>query len=196
MSGPRLTASNSMLLVVDVQEKLLVKMPAAGRLVRNIAFLIDAAKLLDVPAIATEQYPNGLGKTTEELARRLPADRPSKVTFSCIGASGLLHTFRSMKRDYVVLAGMETHVCVMQTALDLLDEGFHVFLAVDALQARYQVDHETALRRMERASALATTVEAIAFEWLGGSEHPQFKAVSKLIQERMAAIGADSSPLI
>jgi nicotinamidase-related amidase len=191
MSLLRLTPSNSMLLVVDVQEKLLAKIPAARQLVRNIAFLVDAAKLLNVTVIATEQYPKGLGETTEELARRLPTDRPAKVTFSCIGAPNLLHTIRSSRRDCVVLVGMETHVCVMQSALDLLAEGFQVFLAADALQARYRMDHETALRRMERAGGIPTTVESIAFEWLGASDHPQFKAISKLIQERMAAIGAD-----
>jgi hypothetical protein len=83
---------------------------------------------------------------------------------------------------------METHVCVLQTVLDLLAEGLQAFVPVDGVQSRFRVDHDTALRRMERAGAVPTTCEATAFEWLGGSDHPQFKAVSKLVQERMKQI--------
>jgi isochorismate hydrolase len=87
-----------------------------------------------------------------------------------------------------VLAGIETHVCVQQTALDLLSQGFHVFIPVDAVGSRYAVDHETALRRMEKAGAVLTTAETCVFEWVGGSNHPQFKAISRLVQDRMKAL--------
>jgi len=188
MSAPRLTVLNSYLLVVDVQDKLLVKMPDAAALVRDVAFLMDAAKLLQVPVIATEQYPKGLGPTTEELACRLRPDIPTKVAFSGCAAAGVMAELRASGRPNIVLTGMETHVCIMHTALDLLAEGLAVFLPVDAVQARYRVDHDVALRRLERAGAVLTTAEATAFEWLGGADHPQFKAVSKLIQERMAQL--------
>jgi nicotinamidase-related amidase len=85
----------------------------------------------------------------------------------------------------VVVAGMEAHVCVLQTTLDLLAEGMTVFVPVDAIQSRSRIDQETAVRRMERAGAVLTTAEATAFEWLGGSDHPQFKAVSQLVRDRM-----------
>jgi nicotinamidase-related amidase len=188
MTIARLTPLNSTLLVIDVQDKLLVKMPDAPALIRDVAFLIDAARLLEVPVRATEQYPKGLGPTNVELSRRLPPDLPSKVAFSCGGAPGLLSGLQASHRPNVVLAGMETHVCVMQTALDLLDKGLTVFLPVDALQARSRLDHDVALRRMEKAGAVLTSAEATAFEWLHSADHPQFKTISKMIQERMAAM--------
>src|SRR5687768_9843516 len=164
---PRLTSGNSVLVVIDVQDKLLAKIPTAAALVRNVAFLIDAAKLLSVPVTATEQYPKGLGPTTPELARRLSADLPAKTAFSCCGAAGFLSDLRGLGRPNVVLAGMESHVCVAQTALDLLEAGLTVFLPADALAARSAIDHDAAVRRLERAGAVPTTAEAVAFEWVG-----------------------------
>lgn len=189
MAGPvpRLRAESSILLVVDVQDKLLAKIPGAATLVRNIAFLLDVAGLLGVPVRATEQYPKGLGPTTPELARRLPTPLPSKTAFSCCGASGFLTELQGLGRPTVVLTGMETHVCIAQTACDLLESGFQVFLPVDALAARAALDHDTALRRLERAGAVLTTTEAVAFEWTADAAHPQFKAVSALVVARAAA---------
>ncbi len=172
------------LLVIDVQEKLLPKIPNADRLVRNIAFLIDGARLLEMPVQATEQYPRGLGATVAELAQRLP-DRPDKVTFSSCGVPAVADNFRRAARPKIVLAGIESHVCVLHTALDLLALDFRVYLPVDATGARYAVDHDTALRRLENAGAILTTTEGCLFEWLGGAAHPKFKAVSALVQERM-----------
>lgn len=183
---PRLTPANATLVVVDIQDRLLAKIPNAAELVSNAGFLLDAATLLGVEALATEQYPKGLGPTTQEIARRLPPHPPSKTAFSCRGAAGFLADLRSGGRPNVVLVGMETHVCIAQTAFDLLDLGFTVFLPVDALASRHAVDHATALRRLERAGAVPTTVEAIAFEWLGDATHPQFKSVSKLVVVRDA----------
>jgi hypothetical protein len=186
--APRLAATDSVLLVVDVQDRLLAVMPDAPGLVRDVGFVLDVANLLQIPAHATEQYPKGLGPTHVDLVRRLTTDRPAKMSFSCCGAGGLLAELGRLGRPNVVITGMETHVCVMQTVLDLLAEGLHVFVPVDAVQARYRIDHDTALRRMEQAGAVLTTAEATAFEWLAGSDHPQFKAVSKLVQERMKAL--------
>jgi len=184
----RLSAMNSTLLVVDVQDRLLAVMPDAPGLIRDIGFLLDVANLLQVPARATEQYPQGLGPTNAELVRRLKTERPAKVAFSCCSAPGLLSELRQSGRPNIVVAGMESHVCVLQTVLDLHADGLQVFVAVDAVQSRFQIDHDTALKRMERAGAVLTTSETTAFEWLGGSDHPQFKAVSKLVQERMKRI--------
>src|SRR5438105_3050085 len=114
MSHPtRMSASDTALLVIDVQDKLLAKIPAAHALVRNIAFLIDGARLLDVPVAATEQYPQGLGPTVAELAQRLPL-RPDKVAFSCCAVPSVVEGFRQAARPKVLLAGIETHVCVLQ----------------------------------------------------------------------------------
>jgi nicotinamidase-related amidase len=183
----RLRPETSVLIVVDVQDKLLVKIPTAAAMVRNAAFLLDVAALLGVPARATEQYPKGLGPTTADLARRLPQPLPAKTAFSCCGAGTFLEELEVLRRPNVVLVGMETHVCVAQTAFDLLHAGLHVFLPVDALAARGAVDHDTAIRRLEQAGAVPTTAEAVAFEWVGDASHAQFKALSKLVIERAGA---------
>jgi nicotinamidase-related amidase len=180
----RLRPETSVLVVVDVQDKLLVKIPRKSELVRNIGFLLDVAKLVDVPVRATEQYPKGLGATTAELVRRLPQPVPAKTAFSCCGAENFLEELEMLRRPDVVVVGMETHVCVAQTAFDLLAAGLHVYLPVDALAARGDIDHATALRRLELAGAVPTTVEAAAFEWLGNSAHPKFKDLSRLVIER------------
>ena len=161
--------------MVDVQDKLLAKVPTAAALVRTAAFLIDAAALLDVPVRATEQYPKGLGPTTADIARRLPEPAAAKTAFSCCGADMFLEQLALLQRPNVVLAGMETHVCILNTALDLLDAGLHVFLPVDALATRSPDDHVYALRRLEQAGAVLTTAEAVAFEWVGDSAHPQLQ---------------------
>jgi nicotinamidase-related amidase len=184
---PRLNTQNTALLVVDVQEKLLRVMPDAPGLLRNVGFILDVAQLLEIPIIVTEQYPQGLGPTHPNLATKIISGRTTKVTFSCCGGTGFRDTLRQANKPNVLVVGMETHVCVLQTVLDLVTDGMNVFVAVDAVQARFTIDHETALRRMDRASVILTTIETAAFEWLGGADHPQFKAVSKLVQARMAA---------
>jgi len=182
-----MSAGDTGLLIVDVQEKLMVKIPGAAALVRDAGFLIDVARLLDMPVQATEQYPKGLGPTVADLARRLP-QRPDKTDFSCCAVPSVVDTFRRAARPKVVLAGIEAHVCVLQTALDLLALDFRVYVAADAVASRYPIDRDFALRRLEQAGAILTMAEACVFEWVGGSGHPQFKALSALVQERMQAI--------
>jgi nicotinamidase-related amidase len=175
------------LLVIDVQERLIPKIQNRDALVRNIAFLIDGARLLGLPVQATEQYPKGLGATVPELAQRLP-ERPEKVAFSCCAVPSVVEGFRRGARPKVVLAGIETHVCVQATALDLLAQNFQVYIPVDAVGSRYAIDHDLALRRLEKAGAILTTSETCVFEWVGGADHPRFRDVSKLVQERMKAL--------
>ncbi len=180
----RMRAENVVVVVIDIQDKLLVKIPTAPTLIQNVGFILDVAAALAIPVRATEQYPKGLGHTTAEIARRLPATVPAKTAFSCCGAGTFLEELEMLRRSNVVLVGMETHVCVAQTALDLLHAGLHVFLPVDALAARGSLDHDTALRRLEQAGAVLTTAEAVAFECVGDSSHPQFKAISALVIAR------------
>jgi nicotinamidase-related amidase len=146
----------TVLLVVDVQEKLVPKIIAAQTMIRNIAFLLDAAKLAGVESAATEQYPRGLGPTVAPLAERVP-QRPDKLAFSCCAVPGLLDGFRQRGRGRVLVTGIETHVCVLNTVLDLLAADFRTYIAVDAVGSRFTIDHETALRRLERAGAILTT---------------------------------------
>jgi nicotinamidase-related amidase len=183
----QLTPRESALLVIDVQERLMTKIPGADALTRNIAFLIDVAHLLEIEVVATEQYPKGLGPTLAPLAKRVPV-RPDKVVFSCCAVPQLLDGFCARGRSKIVLTGIESHVCVLNTALDLLASGFQTYIAVDAVTSRYAIDHEMALKRLDKAGAILTTTETCAFEWLGSSQHPQFKQVSALVQERMKAL--------
>jgi nicotinamidase-related amidase len=183
-----MSAADTGLLVIDVQEKLMAKIPAAGAVIQNIAFLIDSAHALHMPVAATEQYPRGLGPTVPDLARRLP-ERPDKVAFSGCAVPAVVEGFRRAARPKIVLAGIEAHVCILQTALDLLALEFRVFIAADAVASRYAVDREFALRRMEQAGAILTTSEAAVFEWVGGAGSPEFKEISRLVQERMKLIG-------
>ncbi len=183
----QLSASDTALLVIDVQEKLIPRILDADRVVRNIAFLIDACRLLEMPVLATEQYPRGLGSTVPELRERLP-ERPDKVAFSCVAIPAIVETLHREARPKVVLAGIESHVCVLQTALDLLAHNFRVYLPVDAISARYRIDHETALRRLELAGAILTTSEGVVFECTTTAAHPRFKQVSLLVQQRMQAL--------
>jgi hypothetical protein len=139
--------------------------------------------------MATEQYPKGLGPTVPELAQRLP-ERPDKTAFSCCAIPGLVEGFRKKGRSRIVLTGIESHVCVLNTALDLLAADLRVYIPVDAVASRFAVDHATALERLEKAGAILTTVETALFEMTGGAGHPRFKQVSALIQERMNGLTA------
>ena len=181
MTG-RFTPAASVVVVIDAQEKLLRVVPDSAAMSEAMAFLLDVAELLGVPTLATEQYPQGLGPTTPELARRLPSPIPAKTRFSACDVVEPI--FAENPHHAFVLVGVETHVCVAQTALDLLRRGRGVTIAVDGVGSRRRLDHDTALRRLEVAGATLTTVEAIAFEWLADSTHPRFKAVSHLVRQR------------
>jgi nicotinamidase-related amidase len=182
-----MSTADTALLVVDMQEKLLPKIAGVDHLVQNLSFLLEAARLVGIPVLATEQYPKGLGGTLPSLRPLLPTPW-EKTAFSCCAVPELLETLGRDARIKVLLTGIETHVCVLHTALDLLLRDFHVFLAVDTLGSRYHLDHEVALRRLEREGAILTTCETAIFEWLGGARAPHFKEVSQLIQRRMHAL--------
>jgi nicotinamidase-related amidase len=170
------------LLVIDVQEKLLAAISTGRRIVWNIRRLIDGAKILGLPVAATEQYPKGLGPTVPELADRL-GPIPSKLSFSCGECSHIFSDFQSRGVNKILLVGIEAHVCVQQTALDLLADGWSVFVAVDAVGSRFEIDYRTSLQRMDSAGVTLTTVEAALFEWCRVAGTPEFKQISQLAQE-------------
>ena len=183
MHPSQMSAADTALLVIDVQEKLMAKIPGADLLTRNIGMLIDAARLLGLPVLATEQYPKGLGPTVAALAARLP-DRPEKLDFSCCAVPSVVDTLRRQARPKVLLSGIEAHVCVAQTALELLDLGFRVQVPADAVASRNTLDRDVALRRIEQAGAVISTTEAVLFEWLETADRPEFKTVSALVKAR------------
>jgi isochorismate hydrolase len=170
------------LLVVDMQAKLLPLIAGHQRVIWNCRRLIDGAKILGVNTAATEQYPQGLGPTTEELARRL-GPLPAKLAFSCGECGEIFSAWRGKGIWKILVCGIETHVCVGQTVHDLLAEGFRVYVAADAVGARGAIDHEIALRRMDSAGATLTTTEAALFEWCGRAGSPEFKQISQLVRE-------------
>jgi len=177
-----MSAADTGLLVVDVQQKLVGLIHGHARIVWNIRRLLDAAKLLGVPAAATEQYPQGLGSTVPELAERL-ADIRAKTAFSCGERGEVMARLQEGGRDKLLVVGIETHVCCTQTVLDLLAAGRRVYVAVDAVGARHAIDHDVALRRMDSAGATLTTTEAALFEWCQRSDRPEFKEISRLVRE-------------
>jgi len=188
----RLKVEDTALLVVDIQEKLLPKIMQAGEVLRNASFLVNAAKVLGVPVIATEQYPKGLGPTVEPI-RGLLTTVWEKKTFSAVAEGGALDFLKSDARIKVVVVGIEAHICVMQTVLDLLNQGFHVFVCVDAVSSRYAIDVKIALKRMQQAGAILVTSETCVYEWLETAANPAFREISAMVQERMRQIGPDGN---
>ncbi|MBN1908343.1 MAG: hydrolase [Pirellulales bacterium] len=177
-----MSAHDTALVVVDVQEKLIPSIHDRERVVWNVRRLLDGAKVLGLPTAGTEQYPKGLGPTLPELAERL-GPLPWKLTFSCTGCPEVFKRLREQNVRNLLLCGIETHVCLQQTVLDLLADGWRVFVPVDAVGARHALDHDTALRRMESAGAVLTTTEAALFEWCGAAGTPEFKEISRLVRE-------------
>jgi nicotinamidase-related amidase len=177
-----MSRDDSALLVVDVQERLLPQIGDRDRIVWNVRRLIQAAKILRVPVAATEQYPKGLGPTVPELAEFL-GEIPEKLTFSCTGCPEVFTGFRDQGRYKILVVGIEAHVCVQQTVLDLLADGFRVYLSVDAVGSRFEWDYQTSLRRMDSAGATLTTTEAALFEWCEVAGTDEFKQISALVRE-------------
>ncbi|QDS98634.1 putative hydrolase [Adhaeretor mobilis] len=176
-------AADTALLVVDVQERLLAVQPQGARIEWNCRRLLDGAKTLGVKAVITEQYPEKLGPTPKVLLSCTDEPALEKIAFSCGERGEVFAAWLEAGIHRVLLAGIETHVCVQQTALDLLAAGFQVLVAVDAVGSRYKVDHGVALRRMEASGVLLTTTEAALFEWCERAGTPQFKAISALAKQ-------------
>lgn len=181
-SPKRLDPARCGLLAVDLQEKLLSAIPSGNEVVRQCHRILDAAEALDVPVAATVQYPRGLGPVESSLAPRLRVAE-EKMEFSAAGCRESLETWTAADRDQVVVVGIETHVCVEQTVLDLIAEGKQVFVVAQAVAARHGQDHEWALQRMQRAGAWVTTTEAVLFGWCRTADRPEFKTISRLIKE-------------
>lgn len=176
---------NSALLVIDVQEKLLPHIRDQQRVVWNIGRLVEGAGVLSVPVLASEQYPQGLGPTVPDLARQL-GSVPSKLSFSCGGCCELVAQLQELVTrgiHKVLVCGVEAHVCVQQTALDLMADGFDVYVALDAVGSRYELDCQTALGRLDSAGATLTTTEAALFEWCEVAGTAEFKGISKLVRQ-------------
>lgn len=181
-SYQRLSASRSSLLVIDLQEKLLPVIPSGDNVLRQALRLTEAAKHLGVPFAATVQYPKGLGPLDASLRDDYP-EPEAKLDFSAAVCRNALDPWAADGRDQIVIIGIETHVCVLQTVLDLIAEGMRPFVVAEGVAARHGRDHEIAMDRMRDAGATLITTESVMFEWLGSASHPQFKAISKIVKQ-------------
>jgi nicotinamidase-related amidase len=171
-------AQRSGLLVVDVQERLLAHIADWQALLDNVVWLVDVAQRIGVPVAATEQYPKGLGHTHAEIAKRVPTGAVGeKVHFSCVGAQ-CLPELPGGDRPQVVVCGIESHVCVLQTVLDLRAQGKDVFVVADAVGSRNPADRLLALDRARAHGAEIVSREMVAFEWLKQAGTPLFKEIS------------------
>ena len=167
------------LVVVDVQEAFRPAVLDFERVVHNTATLVQGARILGLPVIATEQYPKGLGRTVPELAEHLDGIKPiEKVCFSAAAADG----FDLGGREQALVCGIESHVCVSQTAHDLLGRGLEVHVARDAVTSRAEENRELGLHKMEGAGAVLTSVETALFELVGAAGNEEFKAVQRLVK--------------
>ena len=168
-------AADSAFVVIDMQERLVPAMQAPARTLRNTRTLLRAADLVGVPVLLTEQYPEGLGRTVPEIAQATSAQPIRKMHFSCMEDAGFASAFRATGRRQAVIAGMEAHICVMQTAASLLEEGIEVFVVSDATASRTPDSEQACLRRLGAGGAGIVTTEMVVFEWLGRAGTPAFK---------------------
>ncbi len=180
-----LSASESLLVVIDVQERLCQAMDAQvlQQLSANTGVLLEAAGELQIPVAVTEQYVKGLGPTIPVLSEKLGAvPRHEKMAFSCCGCNEFVEQVRASGRRQIVITGMETHVCVLQTVLELLDAGYHVQVVRDAVMSRAKQNWNTALEEMRQAGAVITCTESVLFQWLRVAGTESFKKLSKLVK--------------
>ncbi|MDO4552550.1 MAG: hydrolase [Bacillota bacterium] len=183
----QLDRKETLLVLVDFQERLMPAMAGKDELEKAAVKLAKGCRILGLPVVTTQQYTKGLGPTVPLLQEALEdAYRPiEKTSFSCMGAPAFAEAIEAERRAgrcSIVLAGVETHVCVAQTALDLLDRGWNVFLAADCVASRKEEDKKYALRRMAGAGAVVTTCEAVLFELLKGAGEPGFREISALVK--------------
>lgn len=177
MAEWRLTPQNTALVIVDVQERLMAAMTRRGETVAAVDKLARAARILQLPSLITLQYVKGLGPLCPELSEAT-AGLPvmEKLTFSCCGSAEFVSAIKGLCPQRIILCGAEAHVCVQQTAIDLLNAGFVINVAADAVCSRRDFDQDVAIARLRDCGAVITTVEAVVFELLRDAGTPQFKA--------------------
>ncbi|MBO1531324.1 hydrolase [Psychrobacter sp. F1192] len=181
----RIARENTQAMLIDVQERLAPHIFDNENIVKKIITLIKGLQALDIPVMLNEQYKKGLGDTLPEILEVLEGDNAKsfeKVTFSACDNDDSWNYLAQQNRSTILLFGVEAHVCVMQTALDLLDNGMQPVIVADAVGSRFPYDKKQAIRRIRRAGAVITTVESILFELCRSSKDPAFKTISNLIK--------------
>lgn len=178
-----LDRAKTALLIIDIQERILGVMNSPEEVTANTKKLIQGSKILGIPVYYTEQYPKGLGPTAGEIKAELEGvNAIQKMSFSCSGAGELFSELKLKNISQVIVCGIESHVCVQQTVLDLLTSGFQVDVAADAVSSRREKDYKIALKRMQSNGAEVTTTESILFELLNVCGTDEFKSISKIVK--------------
>ena len=179
----RIHKEKAVLVVIDFQERIFPAIHGYETLSKNVPLLIEGLKVLGLPVIVTEQYVKGLGPTIPEIAVKIEGiERIEKSSFSCCDEPGFMMELASSGKDYVIIAGIESHVCVLQTVIDLQENGYHPVVVEDCISSRRPNDKTMAIERMRREGVIITTYEAILFELLRYSGGETFKAISKLVK--------------
>lgn len=175
-----LDSKKSALLLIDVQEKLIPTIRDNSQLIANCVWLLKVAQRLQVPILASEQYAKGLGPTIAQLRELVPQDAlMEKRHFSCVSDPGCLQKIMAVNRSQIVVIGIEAHVCVMQTAMELEAKGKEIYVVADAIASRNDLDKQLAIQRMHAAGISIITKEMVLFEWLHQAGTPEFKEISK-----------------
>ena len=178
-----LSLDRVVMVVVDVQEKLISHIWEKEKIIRNIQMLIKGLKILNVPILLTEQYPEGLGKTIPRIREILSDISPiSKMTFDCSANKNFMERINGLKRKQILLCGIETHVCIYQTAIGLKSKGYEVDVVADGVSSRTEGNKEIALQRMRDSGIGITSVETVLFELLKTAEGKEFKEILKLVK--------------
>lgn len=178
-----LILENTALIIVDVQDKLFHVMHEKGALLENLQKMIKGAQILGIPILLTEQNPEKLGATMPEVARLLPRIQPiHKLSFSCSGNKHFMQELRTLKRKQILIAGIETHVCVYQTSMDLASLGYEVQVIADAVSSRTAENKEIGLERIKSGRTSLTSTEMALFELLKAAEGREFKEILKIVK--------------
>lgn len=181
-----LDASESVVLVVDVQDKFMNPIHNREEVLDRVLFLVKAAKLMGVPVLHTEQNPGRMGGTLSEVQDLIGAPAFPKMAFSCLGSEGLLNALGNTDRTQVIVCGIETHICINQTVHDLTEEDYEPILAVDAISARSAAMHEIGLGRLKELGAVFAHSESILYEWMETAEHEKFKEALAIVKDHPA----------
>ena len=178
-----LNINDSLILAVDFQEKLISATSADNELI-NASKMVEVGKILDIPVVISEQYPKGLGETSCKLINKIPPSSVvlEKTTFSLLKTEKIYNAIKAQNRKQIILFGIETHICVLQTALDLIDDGFEVYLIKNASKSRKESEHEAGINYMQNMGVKILTLEIALFELLKSSTHPNFKEIQALIK--------------
>jgi nicotinamidase-related amidase len=180
-----LELTRSALVIIDMQEAFRTKIPGFDEVAVRIATMVEAAKLLQLPIIVTEQYPSGLGATASEIKTALPDSDQiiEKTTFSSCGVESFISRLQATQATQILVCGIEAHICVNQTVHDLLARGFQVHLLTGCIASRQPGNKRIALRKMQMSGALPSSIEMALFELLRDAKHEQFKAIQQLIKQ-------------